>query len=370
MDIAIIVDALFPDKVGGIQKYSTSLADALAKAGLGVTVYVEQDCPLATKQLQIEGVNVVRVEHKRYAIPLLGYLLSNRSFSQQALSQASKNGHAVIYAQGLAGIGAAQVKSNVPVVHNFHGLEMYQPVKGLKARAIAALFRVELKKLFKLKPIVVSLGSRLSEIIKKQSPQSQIFQIPNGIHENWFISESRKFRTEGKKFLFVGRDEWRKGVPTLNQAEKSLSTQANFSGTFYMVGPFQENKKQAGMQYLGEKRDENELKEIYKDMDVLVCPSYSEGMPTVILEAMASGLPVIATDVGASAELVDNGNGRLIKPFDIEGLVQALLEFSQKNEATMQQMSLATLTKASTNYKWEQVADKHIAVFKQICGEQ
>lgn len=370
MHIAIIVDALFPDKVGGIQKYSAALAAALAESGQSVTVYVEQDCPLAAKRLQVSGVNVVQVEHKRYNIPFLGYLFSNRSFSYHALSQAIKNGHAVIYAQGLAGIGAAQVNTTVPVVHNFHGLEMYQPVKGWKARVIAALFRFELQRLFKLKPMVVSLGSRISDIIKRQAPQSQIFQIPNGIHENWFKSEKRHFNTVGKKFLFVGRDEWRKGVPTLNEAVKRLSTQEKFTGIFHMVGPFQGHKKQTGVQYLGEKRDENELKEIYAAMDVLVCPSYSEGMPTVILEAMASGLPVIATDVGATAELVGNDTGRLIQPFDSEGLAQALLELSQESEVSMQQMSMAALTKASNNYKWEQVADKHIAVFKQICGEE
>ena len=47
--------------------------------------------------------------------------------------------------------------------------------------------------------------------------------------------------------------------------------------------------------------------------DILICPSYSEGMPNVILEGMSRGLAIITTDVGANELLVSNENGKLIK---------------------------------------------------------
>jgi glycosyltransferase involved in cell wall biosynthesis len=61
--------------------------------------------------------------------------------------------------------------------------------------------------------------------------------------------------------------------------------------------------------------------------DAFVLPSRTEGMPVALLEAMACGLPCIATRVGGSAELIDDGqNGRLIAPEDVAALVQALPE--------------------------------------------
>ena len=51
-----------------------------------------------------------------------------------------------------------------------------------------------------------------------------------------------------------------------------------------------------------------------------MCPSYSEGMPNVIMEAMSRGLAIIATDVGAVSKLVDEENGWLINPRGLEKL--------------------------------------------------
>ena len=58
---------------------------------------------------------------------------------------------------------------------------------------------------------------------------------------------------------------------------------------------------------------------------LLVLPSYMEGMPNAIIEAMATGLPVVATDVGAVVDVVSDGvNGILIPPRNIDRLAQAL----------------------------------------------
>ena len=83
---------------------------------------------------------------------------------------------------------------------------------------------------------------------------------------------------------------------------------------FVFIGPIPKKKQLVfpWVQYRGSIVDSEELKAELDEGDVLVCPSYSEGMPTVILEAMARGLAIIGTDVGATRELVDDGNGHLI----------------------------------------------------------
>jgi glycosyltransferase involved in cell wall biosynthesis len=72
--------------------------------------------------------------------------------------------------------------------------------------------------------------------------------------------------------------------------------------------------------YQGVVRDQNLLMEKFDACDVLLLPSLSEGMPTVILEAMARGLDVIASDVGAVSELVENP----LSPGDSRALAQAI----------------------------------------------
>lgn len=64
---------------------------------------------------------------------------------------------------------------------------------------------------------------------------------------------------------------------------------------------------------------------VYASLDVLVQPSYREGMPMTLLEAMAGGLPVVATRVGAAADLIDNGRtGMLVPPADVPAMTAAV----------------------------------------------
>jgi len=73
----------------------------------------------------------------------------------------------------------------------------------------------------------------------------------------------------------------------------------------------------------------------FADSDIFVLPSYSEGLPLSILEAMAFGLPIIATDVGAISEVVKSKNGILIRPKDAEGLkkaIQKILDSPKRDE--------------------------------------
>jgi len=74
------------------------------------------------------------------------------------------------------------------------------------------------------------------------------------------------------------------------------------------------------------------LKEIERH-DVMLLPSIEEGIANVVLEAMATGTPVISTDVGGMNEVIDNGvSGYLVQPRDVNALADALLQFTVMNE--------------------------------------
>jgi glycosyltransferase involved in cell wall biosynthesis len=81
-----------------------------------------------------------------------------------------------------------------------------------------------------------------------------------------------------------------------------------------------------GVKYHGQLTKEEAVKEILSCCDVLVCPSWSEGMPLVVMEAMACGLAIIATDVGAMSLLVDAQNGWLLDTPDPESIYNAMKE--------------------------------------------
>ena len=76
-------------------------------------------------------------------------------------------------------------------------------------------------------------------------------------------------------------------------------------------------------------RSQSEVAEILKTADICVLPSFAEGVPVFLMEALASGKPIIATQVAGVGELVKSGeNGLLVSPGDVDGLVDAIRDLS------------------------------------------
>ena len=76
------------------------------------------------------------------------------------------------------------------------------------------------------------------------------------------------------------------------------------------------------------------IPELLKAMDVFVLSSVAEGVPRVVLEAMAAGVPCIATNVGGVSEILNNGEfGHLIHPRDPDAMAEAMIDFSQGKSA-------------------------------------
>ena len=95
-------------------------------------------------------------------------------------------------------------------------------------------------------------------------------------------------------------------------------------------------------------------------MDIIVVPSYSEGMPTVILEAMASGCAVIATDVGAVSEQVDSSNGWIISPGDLALLKSTMVDAMKLPEKELFKKKNSSIQRIIDKFLWDKVIAKTI----------
>lgn len=102
----------------------------------------------------------------------------------------------------------------------------------------------------------------------------------------------------------------------------------------------------------------------YHNVNVLVCLSYSEGMPNVVLEGMASGCAIIATDVGAVSEIVDKTNGWLIKKDIVEGLQKAFDYFLNCDTKELNTLQASSVRKVKAHFTWEKVIQQTILEIK------
>jgi glycosyltransferase involved in cell wall biosynthesis len=111
--------------------------------------------------------------------------------------------------------------------------------------------------------------------------------------------------------------------------------------------------------------EHNKLPEYYLDADLFVLPSLAEGMPNVVLEAMSSGLPIVATRVAGSEELVHEGkNGILVAPKDVDSLAQAVIRLI--NEPDLRERMGKRSKKLVHQYSWASVAEQYIELYQKI----
>ena len=140
-------------------------------------------------------------------------------------------------------------------------------------------------------------------------------------------------RERGEHLLFVGRLAGVKGVPVLLEALKSLApTHPDLKLTLIGDGPersaLETRATQMGLSdvthFVGYK-SQTEVAEMLGQTDVFVLPSFAEGVPVVLMEAMAAAVPVITTPVAGIPELIDDGvHGILTHPGDSRSLAQAI----------------------------------------------
>ena len=110
-----------------------------------------------------------------------------------------------------------------------------------------------------------------------------------------------------------------------------------------------------------------EIAALIARLDAIVMPSAFEGFPNVLLEAMASGVPAIASAVGAIPELLTEGEtGFLVPPGDTDALVAALVAFQDLSHETRRALGQRARTAVRARYGIEVVADRYLALYRQL----
>jgi len=181
------------------------------------------------------------------------------------------------------------------------------------------------------------------------------------VNSQSFLKDSLGINEDNTVIIYVGRLDTVKGVDYLLQAAKRI-LHNNSNVTFLIVGDGglrQEYEQFAKPLYpsvifTGWRDD---VPRLMKIADIFILPSLSEGAPNVVMEASASGLPVIATEVGAIPWIVANGEtGILVKPRDVIALVEAT-ERLIDNPLLAKRMGEMGRKRIKKQYDWGTVCD-------------
>jgi glycosyltransferase involved in cell wall biosynthesis len=223
--------------------------------------------------------------------------------------------------------------------------------------------------------IIVKCKSE-KEMAEAFYPKISAFPIYNGADTDKYspLPAPTKQHTP-LKIICSGRLIKRKGQYTLIKALSDLKKETGRIINADFVGEGDETNKYKA--YAKEKAvleqisfsgyvPREEMPDKYRQADIFVLPSYNEGMSNALLEAMASGLPVVVTNVGGTEELVDTGNGYIFEAGNAEELKNILKEISENPERlkTMGENS----RKRAKAFDWEKISLAYLKLFKDLVG--
>jgi len=238
------------------------------------------------------------------------------------------------------------------------------------------------KHILKKSKKIIAVSQKLKEEILEhyRIPEDKIVVIPNGVDMHIFkpnrikrakIRNQYGIAEDEIVLTFVGHMFRTKGLDYIMDAISKVSKVKLFVvGEDPNIESYKEKAVKAGIHdeviFAGNILEGTE--DFYAASDIFLLPSASEGFPLTSLEAAATGLPIIATNVGGLGELIEDGiNGFFVRrnSEEIRDKIQILVQ----NENLRKQMS-EKARKTAEKYSWDDVVKRTLKVYEQVIGEK
>jgi glycosyltransferase involved in cell wall biosynthesis len=364
----------FPPESGGISYYVFNLSKKLLARGHKVTVMTRGSAGKYTKEV-INGIDVYKISFFPF-YPL--HIWIHGVFVNSLFKSLEPRFDLVHLHSPLP----PPIKTQLPTITTVHTSmkidSKYHEIIDFfsfaeKTQSMLIYPPIE-KKLFSISDSITSVSQSVAKELSNYGIEShKITVIGNAVNEKEFVPICNVMPSE-KYVLYTGVLRARKGLfDMLECAEHVCEVYPDVKLIVCGTGPFSRNlrervrikKLEKHVMLLGYVK-RNKLVELYQNATVHVVPSHYEGMPTVLLEAMSCGLPVVATDVGGSSEVISNGvNGFLVPPRSPKEMAEVVLRLLANNDlrAKIGGNARKTIVRSHT---WDKVADNMIKCYENV----
>ena len=202
-------------------------------------------------------------------------------------------------------------------------------------------------------------------------PSVSIEVIHNGVELDRFSPAEPKGQTDELKLLTVGRLSPTKRIELLIDAVQILhkaghKLRLTIAGGGQMEQQWRQTVSEQNLSAIIEiagRVDPEVMPQLYSDHDMLISASEQEGMSNAMLEAMASGLPIVATRCEGVAELITD-NGVIVERANAEEMAGAILQLAGNRQAR-NEMAIAARTRAE-QFTWDRVAEEYLNLYEKV----
>lgn len=375
----LLVNYEYPPLGGGAGNATAHIASELTRLGVEVIVMTSsyKSMPVLTLQdgYHVLRVSAVRRHTDRCTPPEMMTFLFSASFSAFRLAR-KRRPDAVITFFGIpcGPVGLVlKLLFGIPYVVSLRGGDVpgFQPYDLAIYHKLTGPF-IDL--IWRRACAVVANSSGLKALAERFDRNLPIYMIPNGVDTRFFTPTTSQPGNRPVRILFVGRLVYQKGVDKLLEAVARMPSvdrtvlkivgdgdlRVRLEGVVLKLGLHQVVSFEGWCK-------RSEIVNFYQWADIFVLPSRDEGLSNALLEAMACGLPVVATKIAGNEEVVQEGEtGLLVPPGDSGALNKALNELVQ-SEALRRKMGEKARALVKKRYTWRKVSQDYLSLIAESC---
>lgn len=378
----LVFSPYYPPHIGGLESHADEFNKYLSQIGIDIIVFTSRIPKKAPEnETYHNNVRIIRFPSfeiiPNYPLPKLWtprfwrlFLLLFKKDFEFIISRTR------FFNTSLLALIYAKIKK-IKWIHIEHGSDFVK-TGGIFSIGIAKMYDYTLGKIIlKMADKIVANSNASAKFCKKIAGKVDCTVIHRGIQMEKIttMSEDHKLKDKyaGKiKIAFLGRLFNGKGTADLISA---LSLLENKNYVCFIVGDGPEKKK---LEILSEKfriRDKiiffgykkfDEYIKILKISDIFINPSYTEGLPTTVIEAALCKNAIIATDVGGTSEIIENNkSGFLIEPRNIK-LLKEKLDTLMGNENLRKNFGKNAYLEVCGKFNWNTSIKKYLKIFNEL----
>jgi glycosyltransferase involved in cell wall biosynthesis len=359
---------------GGVQHFVFSMAKECQSRDMSVTVAAGGDGELG-KRCGDERINYVTLTTMRREISLFHDLAALYEIRMLIRELKPDVVHLNSSKMGIVGSVAADLEHVPRIIYRIGGWSFLERVGRVKRMVYLLAERWTAHR----KDVIVTVHPGDEEIAKRYHirPRHRVLTIPNGIDIPAFDAELLS-RDEARRTLGLPSDATiigtvanyypPKNLPwyleTIAKTESLRQAQAKILFVVIGDGPerdaVESKRRELGLEetvVLPGRRDD--VRSLYRVFDMFVLPSSKEGMPWTLLEAMAAGLPCVATDVGACGWMLAPDAGIIVQPFDGKAMADAIASVCDDPKRRFT-LGAAARKAVETRFRWKDTLEKTI----------
>lgn len=371
----MLCDYFMPHFGGGVEKVAAELCDGLGRRGHNIAVLTLRTCTAPATETdgaltiyRVPAVDLTRWFGVQFAISMP--VLSATTRIIRSFRPDLVHAHNLFFRTTEV---AALLRTvfHIPLVTTLH---LGKPEGG--GRLLNTLIKTYESTMgsfiVRRSDHVIAVSSAVAKHARRMGGYSTpVTVVPNAVDSNLFHPAPVR-RDIRQMVLFVGRLVPNKGPETMLRAAPAVLAR-HPQAQFVLVGDgplrvrLQEQAGQMGIghavRFLGIRHD---VPDLMREAAVFVRPSSLEGMPLTILEAMASALPVVATPVGGTPELLKDGvNGYLFQVGDSMALANAIIRLLD-DRSLVEEMGCRGRELVESGYSWDAVVDQTEHIYTDI----